>query len=151
MVTTRDRFGNECIEGGFKVVATLSGKGDIEDQQINATVTDQKNGEYNVTYQPKKAGTYVLDVTLGGAHIKDAPFKVLVDPGKAVAGTTVAEGDGLKKVVAGETGKFVVTTKDANGNVLKVGGNNINATFKNAAQAVQVDVVDNTNDTYACT
>jgi filamin len=72
---------------------------------------------------------------------------VRVEPGKAVAGTTVAEGEGLSKVVAGETGEFVVTTKDANGNVLEKGGNNINAALSGTAD-ITVDVKDNDNGTY---
>jgi hypothetical protein len=42
-----------------------------------------------------------------------------------------------------------VTTKDHNGNVLHVGGNNINATFKGAKRRLSpVDVKDNNNGTY---
>jgi hypothetical protein len=149
VVTTRDRFGNECIEGGFKVTATLAGKGDIEGQSITATVADQNNGKYNATYQPKKAGAYVLSVSLNGAHIKDSPFNVKVEPGKATAGNTVASGDGLKRVVAGETGHFTVQTKDANNNNLTKGGDAIAGKLSGAANDVAVTVKDNSNGTYA--
>jgi hypothetical protein len=37
-VVTRDRFGNECIEGGFKVVAGLVGKGDVDGQKVCHTL-----------------------------------------------------------------------------------------------------------------
>ena len=83
---------------------------------MTGNVKDNKDGTYDVDYLPKGSGQFKLDVTLGGAPIKNAPFNVLVHPGKAVAGNSVAEGNGLKTVVAGETGKFVVTTKDHNGN-----------------------------------
>ena len=59
----------------------------------------------------------------------------------------MAEGDGLKKVVAGETGTFKVTTKDANGNVLHVGGNHITANLS-GAEKITANVVDGKNGTY---
>lgn len=40
------------------------------------------DGTYDVDYLPKGSGDFVVDVKLGGAHIKDAPFKVKVVPGK---------------------------------------------------------------------
>ena len=59
----------------------------------------------------------------------------------------MAEGEGLTRVVAGETGEFKVTTKDANGNVLEKGGNNITAALS-GAEDITVDVKDNDNGTY---
>ena len=57
----------------------------------------------------------------------------------------------MKKVVAGETGKFEVQTKDANNNNLTKGGDAIAGKLAGAASDVAVTVKDNSNGTYSGT
>jgi hypothetical protein len=135
--------GNLDSTGGFKITSALKGAA-----AVPVTVTDNNNGTYSASYQATKAGQYTLDVHLAGASIKSAPFTVVVAPGKATAGTTTAEGDGLKRVVAGETGTFGVQTHDKNNNALAVGGDKIAGALKGPA-AVDVGVKDNGNGSYA--
>jgi hypothetical protein len=64
-----------------------------------------------------------------------------------VAGNSEASGDGLKQVVAGETGKFQVQTKDSNKNLCDFGGNAVAGKISGPAEYT-ASVTDNNNGTY---
>jgi filamin len=78
-IQTKDAFGNKCVTGGAPIDVSVRGP---HHEIVHANVKDNKDGTYDVDYLPKGSGDFVVDVTLGGAHIKDAPFKVKIDPGK---------------------------------------------------------------------
>lgn len=142
-VQVKDRFDNKVTKGGDAVAAKMH----AGDQNVDVDVKDNGDGTYTVTYDPKVAGEYTLDITLGGENIKDAPFKPVVSPAGNDPSKAEVTGDGLKTVVAGETGHFAVQAKDNLGNKLQKGGNALAASF--SADNVPVDVKDNGDGTYA--
>jgi len=147
-VITVDRFGNRCTKGGYKLASALVGEAD--QGKVDVAVRDNDDGTYACAYQPKKTGPYRLDVALGGANVRDAPFKVTVDAGAAVAANCSADGDGLRTVVAGETGDFTVTVRDGAHNVRAAGGDPVGAKFTAGPDtALAVSVADNGDGTYA--
>ncbi|XP_076468574.1 tripartite motif-containing protein 2-like [Babylonia areolata] len=83
-VTTKDRSG-ELVKCGYApVTAFLTPDG--SDTKVLPTVTDNRNGTYDVTYTLKEEGRYTLDLMLFDQHIKGSPFKV-----KCVAGGEEAD------------------------------------------------------------
>jgi hypothetical protein len=70
----RTRLATTASAGGADI--KVAGERVRTTRRSSATVKDNKDGTYDVEYQPKGSGDFTLDVTLGGAHIKDAPFKV---------------------------------------------------------------------------
>lgn len=76
---TKDAFGNNCVTGGAAIAVAVSGP---NNESVKANVKDNKDGTYDVDYLPKGSGDFTLDVKLGGANIKDAPFKVKIVSGK---------------------------------------------------------------------
>ncbi len=90
---------------------------DKKDIPVTVTKVDQWN--YDCVYKPVKPGQYVVDVTYGGAPIKNAPFKVQV---KLDAQKVTATGKGVEPegVVVKEDAPFKVHTKDAGEGELKI-------------------------------
>ena len=80
-IQTKDAFGNKCVTGGAPIAVAVAGP---NNEKVTANVKDNKDGTYDVDYQPKGSGDFVVDVKLGGENIKDAPFKVQVHPGKGL-------------------------------------------------------------------
>lgn len=67
------------MTGGAPIAVAVSGP---NNENVKANVKDNKDGTYDVDYLPKGSGDFTVDVKLGGANIKDAPFKVKIEPGK---------------------------------------------------------------------
>jgi len=104
----------------------------IEDPNHNVIqpeIKDNKNGTYDVTYQPTVPGDYLVDVILRNKakplfydHVKNSPVKVKIDAGPD-AGHTIAYGPGLgPDVNTAEPAVFTVETRDCNDKPIKEGG-----------------------------
>jgi len=128
VVQTKDSVGNNLKVGGLKVHAALTGP-----KAINVNIVDNKDGSYSAEYEADQAGVYELQVTVDSKPVKDSPFKVEISAGAADAKHTTADGKGLAQVVANELAFFVVTTKDAHGNVVTAGGSQIAAHLRHLA------------------
>jgi hypothetical protein len=91
-----------------------------------AMVKDNNDGTYDVEYQPKGSGQFKLDVTLGGAHIKDAPFKRAREArqgGGRQHGRRAATAS--RRWSPARLASSTVQTKDHNGNLCDFGGNKV--------------------------
>jgi filamin len=141
-IITKDQFGNKLVEGGAPISGSLSGP-----EEVPVSVIDNGDGTYTAEYDPKIAGEYTLNLKLGDDSIKDAPFKVVVSPSTGDASQAQVDVDGVKEVVAGETGEFGVQAKDAFGNNLLNGGNALAATLDGPAP-VEVATADNGDGSY---
>jgi len=76
-IQARDKDGKDMKKGGDPFVVKIDGpKGPIE-----AKVSDNGDGTYNVDYQPTDAGKHKVDVTLKGKGVKGNPFSVNVKEG----------------------------------------------------------------------
>jgi filamin len=147
-VTAHDGNGNRLTSGGLGVNGQISGPA-----QVQVTTNDNRDGSYKLQYTPTKIGDYKflvrVDNTPIGGHAN--PFPVLVIPGPAKGGNSVASGPGLKNgEVGGSNNKFKVETRDAFDNPISQGGAKVNAELVNDAtgERVPVNVKDNGNGTY---
>ena len=69
-----DLYGNEKSKGGDVWTVKLIGPGDVE-----ATVQDNEDGTYTVSYETSVRAIYKLHVTLEEKPITDSPFSVMSD------------------------------------------------------------------------
>eukprot|EP00741_Cyanophora_paradoxa_P022851 tig00021521_g22071.t1 len=78
-------------------------------------------GGTDVTYTPKSAGEYVLEVYLEGRPIGGSPFTVVVYPGEPDAGRSICRAStgevGKLNVLAGEPGTIRIDARDSVGNL----------------------------------
>eukprot|EP00953_Heterococcus_sp_UTEX-ZZ885_P018963 10595-Heterococcus_DN1.PRE.1 len=146
VIQARDSLGNPLMSGdGTAFSVYLDGPGNVElgSDSIGPLVA-LGNGKFRVTYTATMAGPYKLYVqTASGMDIycglgqanKCSPFDVEVAPGAAVGSVSEAQGsltaalNPLTSAVAGQTGYFKVQAKDAYGNNLVTGGDDVQVTL----------------------
>ena len=147
-IRARDAFDNDCRVGGerFEVVLRAaragpagvgpaggeSGQGEarggplVRDEAggvaVDGTVLDTGDGAYSVSYRVKQADSYVLSVTLGGAHISGSPFALRVSPGPTCAPRCSASGAAVHTAVAGAESIVRIVAADCYGNAQTAGG-----------------------------
>ncbi|HEU4680838.1 MAG TPA: filamin/ABP280 repeat domain-containing protein, partial [Gemmatimonadales bacterium] len=105
------------VEGaGGDIAISIAGANPV----AGLPVTGGEDGSYSAVYTPIASGTDQVDVRLNGQAVPGSPFLSVVAPGPASAATTTAS---VKK------GGFffysidiLVTTRDAQGNLLNRGG-----------------------------
>ena len=68
---------------------------------------------------PRRVGTYLVAVTLNDEPILGSRFALRVHEDAADPASCVAAGAGLRRVVAGELGRFTVQAWDAYGNIVR--------------------------------
>ncbi|XP_067663789.1 tripartite motif-containing protein 2-like isoform X1 [Haliotis asinina] len=73
-VTTKDRKGDLITIGFAKVLVEITSL-DTQDKMV-PTVTDHRNGTYDLTFTIKREGQYSLDIMLFNQHVKGSPFKI---------------------------------------------------------------------------
>ena len=79
LVTTKDRTGELCLEGGEQLLVTLrANRGSL----LKVDVRDNQDGSYTIGFRPKVKGEHQLSVSIRGHHIKGSPFKLNVDGGR---------------------------------------------------------------------
>ena len=147
-VQTKDQFGNKLTKGGDHISAELVSKDGAH--KVPVSVKDNGDGTYELQYDAKEAGDYTLTITLGKDNIKDAPFNVVVHPGALDTSNVDVSGNGIKEVVAGETGEVHVQAKDAQGNKLNKGGNALNVKVAGPGEAAAT-TADNNDGSYKAT
>jgi len=133
----------------------------IEDKNgdlIPVKIEDNHNGTYKVTYQPKDAGVYHVDVVernpsnpLYYDHLKNSPITVVIDQGTDASQCT-AHGPGLEPGNFDTSeAEFTIEAKDKNGNPMTVGGDNFEVDIQGPTGPVPCKVVDNGDGTYNVT
>jgi len=144
-VQVKDKFGNTVKEGGAPVNGQVVYKGTDEDlPPIPIEVLDNGDGTYTLNYNVQKAGPYDVEIKVGDEYIKDAPFKIEIDPGK-----TSIENTDIKfapRGLAGLTGA-TVQIKDSNMNLRFNGGDSVEAEFTPLSKE-KVSANDNGDGTY---
>jgi len=142
-VQVRDNFGNVIKTGGAPINGTLTLlQGNLP--PVAVEVFDNQDGTYSVNYTMDKAGDYQLDLKLGDSLIKDAPFKLHVNPG--VTSVENAEVNWLGNPIAGLTGG-TVQLRDQFMNLQFTGGDTVTAEFL-PESPLHVAAVDKGDGTY---
>jgi len=116
--------GSKFCEGcGCKVV--LKPTGDVcSAGAVPAKIKDNGDGSYDVEYECKDPGDYIVNVAILDTPIKDMPSSLTVRPG-ADPSRTYATGRGVKSPgFAGLPHPFIIHCVDPDGNPVEVGGQN---------------------------
>lgn len=145
-LVSRDRFGNQGA-GNEKFSAKLVS----DSATVDATVEDNGDGTYSISYVCPMSGSYALqislddnDIAVGGETksiiVKDAGVS---DPGKTkLSGTTL---DQLSSIRAGQPIEFTIEAKDKHGNQRESGGEQFSVELT-SDDAEFVGTVTDTND-----
>ena len=78
-VTTRDMKGEVCYSGADRITVQATSNNNCG-QIIDVEVQSNEDGHYDVTYVAKEVGTYSLEVKVGGQHIQESPFELVIKP-----------------------------------------------------------------------
>jgi len=128
-----DPTGKPRLDGGdeFEVIIQApSGE-----EPITATVVDNGDGTYDVSYSPQTAGDYVVDVRVGGESVRDTPLTVRVREGT----------DGALSGFGSFT--LTVISRDKKGTPKTFGGDPFEVKVKGPGE-VEIRAVDNGDGTY---
>ena len=94
----------EAGEGGLSL--SLSGA-----EQVEIACEDNKDGTATLSFTPRTAGEYQLDVKFGGETVPGSEFWMpVIDPSKATASGSGVTGDGAR---VGAPAQVIVDTRDA--------------------------------------
>jgi len=140
-----DADGNHVKEGGDPYEVKISGP-----ENPHPQVSDNRDGTYSVLYQVEKPGTYTIDVTLHGAHIRDSPFHPKIK-WSCAAGRSYATGEGIQdgKVKDNKPTQFTIHAVDHEGNARRDGGDPFVVKIGGPKEPnIHADVVDNGDGTY---
>ena len=118
----RDFFGNVRYEGGDNIRAGLRGP-----ERALSTIKDIGNGLYEVFYEPKTNGEYMLEVSLRAEPILGSPFALRVVPSVTDGSKCIASGNHLTLGDCGEDHSVMVEARDGHGNPRGMGGDFVNA------------------------
>ncbi|EGG21588.1 gelation factor [Cavenderia fasciculata] len=105
-----DPDGNNRTDGGDGFKITVSGPAQVEPWMV-----DNGDGTYDVEFEPKVPGEYVIDLTLDGDTVNGFPKTVIVKPAPS-ADASYAKGKGLKKAFDNEVAEFTIFAVDTEGN-----------------------------------
>jgi len=141
-VFLRDEFSNTLTLGGVPITGQL--KSQETGEVVPVSVVDNGNGTFDLSYDIEKAGEYELNIKLDGKLIKDAPFKIEVDPG--ISSVDNAEVSWLGNPTAGLTGG-TIQLRDQFMNLQFKGGDSVVAEFKSKTPS-NVTAFDKGDGTY---
>ena len=135
-IRLEDEFGTPVEGAAGSITVAVTGANAVS----SLPVTDQGTGAYSTSYTPTQAGTDVVDVLVGGSRVHESPFTSNVVPGPASPATS--------EVAVTRTSLFgydvLVTTKDAEGNSLGHGGEQVEV----QVDGFPIPVRDNGDGTY---
>lgn len=147
-VETRDshghgEFGNLLLSGGLSVSA--HGFSFNEEEPLDATVVDNKNGTYTVNYNPGVSGLYFLFVNIYSSPVHGtSPYLLNVKPGETNPDETIILSDsGEVEGVAGRELMLQVQARDVNRNNRDEGGDTFRAVLEPSS-------VDGSNEEHHC-
>jgi hypothetical protein len=135
----QDEFGTPVGGAAGSITVAVAGANVV----ANLPVTDQGNGAYAALYTPTQVGTDQVDVLVSGSRVDKSPFTSNVVPGLASPATTTAQitFTGFLFLIRVD---IVVTTRDAQGNLVGRGGDLVEDQLNGANHGVLGDNGDGT-------
>ncbi|EKX41487.1 hypothetical protein GUITHDRAFT_74711 [Guillardia theta CCMP2712] len=118
-IQVKDTFNNLRLQGGDNFTAQLSKS--LAPIVLSASIVDNADGTYQVSYLPKVEGQYNLGIYLG---TDQKTSSVYVEPGVICAAMSVVNGLSLTIGTAGFTASFTIQAKDSFDNVRTLGVDN---------------------------
>lgn len=143
-----------CEQCGWKVVlrpvANIGAGRNVPSGSIPANITDKGDGSYDVVYEAKEPGDYIINVAICDEPIQDMPSHLSVHPG-ADPSRTYATGRGVKSPgFAGLPHPFTIHCVDPNGNPVNVGGHTFHPVITGPnGKDIPCDLKDNGDGTYS--
>jgi len=154
-IEARNKNGQPIPFGGHPFTAKVKGP---FGEDIPIKVVDNGDGTSTASYVPVAPGDHVIEVSLNGHPIKDAPFTVPIDYSSetAHAGNSWAEGpgleDGVNKTRQVEPSVFTIHAVDRDGKEKKTGGDLFDVIIEDPLyDIVPAKVNDNNDGTYTVT
>jgi filamin len=148
-IEARNCLGDKISSGGhpFHVGVT-----DPHGATIPAKCVDNRDGTYSCEYLPQEVGDYIVGVTLQGANVANAPYRVNIEENSKMASPhqSYAHGPGLEpgnKVT--EPQQFFIQAVYPNGQKKTTGGDLFDCMITDPARCqIKPKVVDNGNGTW---
>lgn len=140
-VQLQDAFGTPVEGAAERIAISVAGA----NPAASLTATDRGDGSYTASYTPTIAGTDVVDVRVNGEAVPGSPFASVVGAGAADPSTTTAAIS--RSGFFGSTITVVVTTRDAAGNLLGRGGDQVQMQVDGGALVALSDRGDGTYTT----
>jgi hypothetical protein len=138
-IRLEDEFGTAVEGGADQVRVIIDGP-----NQSTVSIDDLGDGSYSASYTPLIAGTDRITVEVNGTALRESPLTSEVVPGPSAPSTTTA-------FFARQAIFFLVvdvTVRDAQGNLVRRGGDNVQVQFNGGPpQALE----DNGDGTYSNT
>jgi hypothetical protein len=136
-IRLEDEFGTAVEGGADQVRVTVEGA-----NQATPSVSDRGDGSYSAAYTPIIAGTDQIRVEVNGTALRESPLSSEVVPGASSPSTTTA-------FFARQAIFFLVvdvTVRDAQGNLVRRGGDNVQLRLNDGPP---VTLRDNGDGTYS--
>jgi hypothetical protein len=118
-VQLQDAFGTPVEGAAEQIAISVAGANPAS----SLTATDRGGGSYTASYTPTLAGTDAVDVRVNGEAVAGSPFTSVIAAGAADPSTTTATIS--RSGFFGSTVTVTVTTRDAAGNLLGRGGDQV--------------------------
>lgn len=143
-IYARDKYGRPVRTGDENFIVDIK---DPDQQPIQPSIQDNKNGTYTVQFTPEKPGNYDIIVKKDDDEIGNSPFRTTVlqvpDPTRCKIKPIT------KRISPNKMAEFKVETFDKFGNPMKYGGQNITAHIKGPDEKpVYVNVIDCEDGTF---
>jgi len=120
-ILAKDADGKDVEYGGDRFEVDVTGP---NGEKAEATVNDNEDGTYRVTYTAPCTGAFTVEVKLQDKQVADSPYKINVRE-RGDASKTTAEGPGLVHPTQNVPQHFTVTARDRDGNDLAFGGDKL--------------------------
>jgi hypothetical protein len=121
-IEARDYEANIRVNGKDKFSAFFVPEGAGDDQKFHAIVKDMEDGTYQVAFNHKKAGYFILHILNGDLPIRNSPFTHVVNPGPTIPAKCRVEGDGIVCPKSGFINSFLIVAVDQFDNQQSIGG-----------------------------
>jgi hypothetical protein len=139
-----DEFGNPVSAVGSGLTISVDGANPAS----GLTVSDLGEGSYSASYVPVHSGTDMINVLVNGKVLEGSPFPSTVVPGPAAPTATTAELTTVWWFFYYRI-DIVVTARDAQGNRVPQGGDQIEVMVDGGGAFPPENVVDNGDGTYS--
>jgi len=121
-IEARNCLGDPITSGGHPFMVSVK---DPHGAQIPSKCNDNRNGTYSCEYLPQEVGDYTVGITLQGANVAKAPYRVNIEENSKMASPfkSYADGPGLQpgnKVT--DPQHFTIHAVLPNGQKKKTGG-----------------------------
>jgi len=151
-IEARNCLGDPITSGGHPFLVTVK---DPNGQNIPSKLVDNRNGTYSAEYLPQEVGDYIVGITLQGANVAQAPYRVNIAENSKMASPykSYMDGPGLKSGNKNtEPQTFTIHSVFPNGQPKTTGGDLFDSFITDPrGQKLQPNLVDNNNGTYTVT